>query len=141
MKLLGIGGSLRAGSHNAKLMWAAAELLPPGVELTVYEGLRDLPPYDEDLDGDTIVLNSAQGRVKDKNIRRDPRVAISVTDPDNPYKALTVRGKVTQITLEGAAAHIDKMAKKYLGKDSYPFRKPGEVRVIYRVEPQVVSAM
>ena len=122
--------------------WKAVLEKPVFVHVTTLmpDGSPHASPVWVDLDGDTIVLNSAQGRVKDKNIRRDPRVAISVTDPDNPYKALMLRGKVTQITQEGADAHIDKMAKKYLGKDKYPFRKPGEVRVIYRVEPQVVSS-
>lgn len=122
--------------------WKAVLQKPVFVHVTTLmpDGSPHSSPVWVDLEGDTIVLNSAQGRVKDKNIRRDPRVALSVTDPDNPYKALMLRGKVTQITLEGADAHIDKMAKKYLGKDTYPFRKPGEVRVIYRVEPQVVSS-
>jgi len=122
--------------------WKAVLQKPVFVHVTTLmpDGSPHSSPVWVDLDGDTIVLNSAQGRVKDKNIRRDPRVALSVTDPDNPYKALMLRGKVTQITPEGADAHIDKMAKKYLGKDKYPFRKPGEVRVIYRVEPQVVSS-
>ena len=92
-----------------------------------------------DRDGDKILVNTAKGRVKDENMRRDPRVAISVSDPENPYRTLMIRGKVVKITEEGADAHIDAMAKKYLGKDSYPFRAPGEVRVLYTIEPTVVS--
>lgn len=122
--------------------WKAVLQKPVFVHVTTLmpDGSPHSSPVWVDLEGDTILINSAQGRVKDKNMRRDPRVAISVTDPDNPYKSLMVRGKVTQITQDGADAHIDKMAKKYLGKDKYPFRQPGEVRVIYKVEPQVVSA-
>lgn len=122
--------------------WKSVLKKPVFVHVTTLmpDGSPHSSPVWVDVEGDTIVLNSAVGRVKDKNVRRDPRVAISVTDPDNPYKALMLRGKVTQITQDGADAHIDKMAKKYLGKDKYPFRKPGEVRVIYRVEPQVISS-
>ena len=94
-----------------------------------------------DTDGPLIVVNSAEGRLKDRNIRRDPRVAISVIDPDNPYRSLMIRGRVTKITTEGADAHIDKMAKKYMGVDEYPFRTPEEVRVMYYIEPERVAAM
>ena len=88
-----------------------------------------------DYDGKHILLNSAKGRLKDKNMRRDPRVGLDVVDPENPYRHLAVRGRVVEITEQGADAHIDKMAKKYLGQDKYPRRAPGEVRVIYKVEP------
>ena len=88
-----------------------------------------------------ILINSAKGRVKDKNLERDGRVAISITDPDNPYRSLAMRGKVVQITTDGAEAHIDKLAKKYMGVDSYPFRNPAETRVIYVIEPEKVSTM
>jgi hypothetical protein len=86
-----------------------------------------------------VLVNSALGRQKDKNVRRDPRVAITLIDPDNPYRYLEVRGRVSQITQEGADALIDKMAKKYLDKDKYPFAQPGEQRVIYVIEPEKVS--
>jgi len=94
-----------------------------------------------DTDGALIVVNSAEGRLKDRNIRRDPRVAISVTDPDNPYRSLAIRGRVSKITNEGADKHINRMAKKYMGVDEYPFRQPGEVRVLYYIEPERVSTM
>jgi PPOX class probable F420-dependent enzyme len=94
-----------------------------------------------ETDGPYIVVNSAEGRLKDRNIRRDPRVAVSVTDPDNPYLSLMIRGRVSKITTEGADAHIDKLAKKYMGVDEYPFRTPEEVRVIYYIEPERVAAM
>jgi hypothetical protein len=81
------------------------------------------------------------GRVKDKNVRRNPNVAIALQDPDNPYRYLSVKGKVTDVTLEGADAHIDSLAKKYLGKDKYPGRRPGEVRVIYKILPESVNTM
>ena len=80
-----------------------------------------------------VWVNSALGRQKDKNVRRDPRVAVAVIDPDNPYRYVEVRGKVVEITEQGADAHIDQMAKKYLGQDKYPFRQPGERRVLYKI--------
>ncbi len=94
-----------------------------------------------DVDGDHVLVNSAEGRLKDRNVRRDPRVAISVTDPDNPYKSVSLRGRVVDITTDGADAHIDAMAKKYMDVDEYPYRTPDEVRVIYRVAVDRVSVM
>jgi PPOX class probable F420-dependent enzyme len=88
-----------------------------------------------------FIVNTARGRVKDKNMTKNAKVALSVTDPDNPYAHISVRGKVAKITEEGAEASIDAFAKKYLDKDTYPFRKPGEVRVIYEIEPTSVNAM
>ena len=74
-------------------------------------------------------------------MRADPRVALSVTDPDDPYSAIMIRGRVVKITEEGADAHIDKMAKKYLGQDQYPYRTSDEVRVLYYIEPERVGTM
>lgn len=103
------------------------------------DGSPQASPVWVDTDGPRIVVNSAQGRLKDKNVRRDPRVAVSVVDPDNPYRSLMIRGRVAEITTEGADAHIDKMAKKYIDVDEYPYRQPGEVRVMYFIEPERVS--
>jgi PPOX class probable F420-dependent enzyme len=123
--------------------WQATLRKPVFVHLTTLmpDGSPQSSPVWVDIDGEDLVINSAQGRVKDKNMRRDPRVSVSVTDPDNPYKALMVRGRVVNITTQGADAHIDSMAKKYLGKDKYPFGRPGDVRVLYRIAPDSVSAM
>lgn len=74
-------------------------------------------------------------------MRRDPRVTLTLQDPDNPYRYLEVRGRVIDIAEDGADAHIDSLAKKYLGVDTYPYRQPGEIRVIYKVEPLHVSTM
>jgi hypothetical protein len=79
--------------------------------------------------------------VKDRNMRANPRVAVSIMDPANPYRYLEVRGKVVEVTEQGADAHIDKLAKKYLGQDRYPGRRPGEVRVIVKVVPERVQGM
>ena len=105
------------------------------------DGSPHVAPVWVDYDGSNIVINSAKGRVKDKNMRRDPRVGIDILDPDNPYRHLSVRGKVVDITESGADQHIDKLAKKYIGQDRYPYRGPGEVRVIYKIEPQHVHVM
>ena len=123
--------------------WKSTLNKPVLVHLTTLmaDGSPQASPVWVDLDGDTIVINSAQGRVKDKNMRRDPRVAISAVDPENPYKALMLRGRVVEITTNGADSHIDSMAKKYLGKDKYPFARPGEVRVVYRIQADKISAM
>jgi PPOX class probable F420-dependent enzyme len=104
------------------------------------DGSPQVTPVWFDWDGKHVRINSARGRVKDKNIRRDPRVSITVLDPGNPYRYLEVRGRVVKITEEGADAHIDALSQKYLGK-SYPFRKAGEVRVSYSIEPEKTSAM
>jgi len=93
-----------------------------------------------DVENGTVIFNSARGRVKDNNVRRDPRVTLTLMDPDNPYRYLEIRGRVVDITEKGAAQHIDKLAKKYLGVDKYPYAKPGEVRVLYRVKPEHVHA-
>jgi PPOX class probable F420-dependent enzyme len=86
-------------------------------------------------------VNSAVGRQKDRNVRRDPRVALAVVDPDNPYRYVEVRGRVREITEQGAAPHIDKMAQKYLGQDKYPYAQPGEQRVLYKITIEKTHAM
>jgi PPOX class probable F420-dependent enzyme len=105
------------------------------------DGSPQVTPVWVDYDGTHVRVNSAKGRVKDKNMRRDARVSISLQDPANPYRYLEVRGKVVEITENGADDHINKLSKKYLGNPVYPFRQPGEVRVLYKIEPQKVSAM
>jgi PPOX class probable F420-dependent enzyme len=105
------------------------------------DGSPQVSPVWVDLEGDQIVVNSAKGRLKDRNMRADPRVAVSVTDPDNPYRSVMIRGRVVKITEDGADEHIDKMAKKYLGLDEYPNRTPDEVRVLYYIEPERVATM
>ena len=80
-----------------------------------------------EFDGENILINSSKGRWKDRNMRRDARVALSIIDPDNAYRYLEVRGRVVDITEEEALDHINKLAKMYLGKDEYPFLQPGEV--------------
>jgi PPOX class probable F420-dependent enzyme len=105
------------------------------------DGSPHVAPVWFELDGKDILINSAKGRVKDRNIRRDPRVGIDIVDPDNPYRHLSIRGRVVDITEKGADEHIDKLTKKYRGLDKYPNRTPGEVRVIYRIEPEHTYSM
>jgi PPOX class probable F420-dependent enzyme len=105
------------------------------------DGSPQVTPIWFDTEGDTIRVNSAKGRWKDRNMRRDGRVALAIMDPANPYRYLQIRGRVQRITEEGADAHIDRLAKKYMGADTYPFRQPGEVRVIYVIRPERVSTM
>jgi len=105
------------------------------------DGKPQTTPVWVDYDGRHVVINTAEGRQKDKNMQRDPRVAMSIADPENPYRYLEVRGRVVERTHQGADQHIDAMAKKYLGQDKYPYRQPGEVRVIYKVAPERTTSM
>ena len=103
------------------------------------DGTPQVTPIWVDMEGGFVFFNSARGRRKDKNVRRDLHVAISIADPANPYHYLEIRGRVVEITEKSADDHINRLAKKYLDKDIYPFRQPGEVRVKYKVEPEHIS--
>jgi PPOX class probable F420-dependent enzyme len=92
-------------------------------------------------EGGKFIVNTARGRVKDRNMSENAHVAMSIVDPDNPFAHLAVRGTVTRVTEDGADANIDALAMKYLGQQSYPFRRPGEVRVIYEIAPDSVATM
>ncbi len=105
------------------------------------DGSPQVTPVWVDLEDDLVLVNTAKGRQKDKNMRRDPRVSLAIIDPDNPYRYLEIRGRVAEITEDGADAHIDKMAKKYLGVDKYPYRQATETRVIFKIRPERVSTM
>lgn len=102
------------------------------------DGSPQVTPVWCDYDGTHVLLNTAQGRQKDHNIRRDPRIALSILDPENPYRYLEVRGRIIEITEKGADEHINKLAKRYLGADQYPYRQPGEVRLLVKVQPERV---
>jgi PPOX class probable F420-dependent enzyme len=105
------------------------------------DGAPQVTPVWIDFDGTNLRFNTARGRVKDKNLQRNPRVAISIQDPENPYRYVQIRGRVTGMTEKGADDHIDALAKKYLGKDTYPGRKAGEVRVTVTVAPEKIQSM
>jgi PPOX class probable F420-dependent enzyme len=105
------------------------------------DGTPQVTPVWFDWDGSHIRINTAKGRIKDKNLRSRPAVALAIMDPDNPYRYLQIRGRVASISETGADAHTDSLAKKYLGKDRYPYRKSDEVRVIFTITPDRVQAM
>jgi PPOX class probable F420-dependent enzyme len=105
------------------------------------DGTPQVTPVWFDWDGSRIRINTAKGRVKDKNLRRTPAVALTIMDPDNPYRYVQVKGRVAAVTESGAAAHIDALAKKYLGQDRYPYRNPGEARVTFTIAPDRVQTM
>lgn len=99
------------------------------------DGTPQVTPVWIDFDGTHVLVNTARGRLKDKNMRARTQVGIEVQDPENPYRYLSIQGRIEQVTEEGADEHIDKMALKYLGQQKYPHRQPGEVRVLYKILP------
>ena len=105
------------------------------------DGSPHVTPVWFDFDGQVVRVNSAKGRVKDRNMRNNPKVALAIVDPKNPYRYLEIRGSVVEITEAGADEHIDRLARKYLNVDRYPHRAPNEVRVLYKVVPEHVSCM
>ena len=105
------------------------------------DGSPQVTPVWVDIEGDHILVDTAEGRQKPRNVRRDPRVAIAIYSSKNPYSYATIRGRVVEVTHDGADELIDKLAKKYLGQDRYPFRQAGEQRVIFKIEPEHVASM
>lgn len=100
------------------------------------DGSPHVTPVWIDVEGDNLVVNTADGRAKAANLRQRPKVAVSVVDPHDPYRVLAVQGVVSEITDQGADAHIDRLAHKYLGVDTYPMRKPGERRLKVFIKPE-----
>lgn len=112
------------------------------VATSMKDGSPHVTPTWVDIDDSYILINTAIGRVKQKNVARDPRVSVSVADNNNPYHMVTVNGEIVeQITGEEAEKHIDKLAKKYLNKDKYPGRAPGEKRILLKIKPKKVMHM
>jgi PPOX class probable F420-dependent enzyme len=105
------------------------------------DGSPQVTPVWFDYTDGVIRVNTAKGRVKSRTLRPAAAVALAIMDPDNAYRYIQIRGRVRRAVEQGADAHIDSLAKKYLGKDTYPFRQPGEVRVMYEIEPTAVSGM
>jgi PPOX class probable F420-dependent enzyme len=106
------------------------------------DGSPHVTPTWTDIENGNILINTAIGRIKQKNISRDPRVALAISDQNNPYNMVTIRGKVIeQISGDAAEEHIDKLAKKYIGKDKYPGRSPGEKRVLFKIIPEKIFHM
>jgi len=105
------------------------------------DGTPQVTPVWIDYVGGVLRVNTAKGRTKARNMTAGAPVAVAILDPDNPYRYLQVRGRVKRMTEQGADAHIDALAKKYLGQDKYPYRRPGEVRQIYEIEPTHTQTM
>jgi len=103
------------------------------------DGEPNVTPVWVELDGDDVVINTALGRAKARNLASDPRVALSLCDPDDPAVAVAIRGTVVGFTTVGADEVIDRLAKKYLDVDAYPFRRVGEIRVTVRIRPDRIS--
>ena len=98
------------------------------------------PVWFDYVDG-VVRVNSARGRTKTRNMKEGAAVALAIMDPDNPYRYVQIRGRVRRVVEAGASRHIDTLAQKYLGKDKYPWSRPGEVRVMFEIEPRAVNAM
>jgi PPOX class probable F420-dependent enzyme len=105
------------------------------------DGSPQVTPVWVDYAGGLVRFNTAKGRVKARILKPGSPVALAIMDPDEPYRYVQIRGRIRRVLEDGADAHIDALAKKYLGKDKYPFRQPGEVRVMYEVEPTSASGM
>ncbi|HVZ10560.1 PPOX class F420-dependent oxidoreductase [Rhodopila sp.] len=105
------------------------------------DGSPQVTPVWFDYTNGTVRVNTAKGRVKARNMSEGSKVALSIVDPDNPYRHIQIRGTVTKETTNGAVAHIDSLAKKYLGKDTYPWHNPKDVRVMYEITPAAVHTM
>lgn len=105
------------------------------------EGYPQVTPTWVDHEDGIILINTAEGRIKQKNVSRDSRVGISIIDQNNPYEMITIRGRVIEQTTKGADEHIDKLAKKYLGLDKYPLRQPNEKRIILKIKPEKIFHM
>ncbi len=112
------------------------------VATSMKDGSPQITPTWVDIEDNLILINTASGRLKQKNLNRDPRIAVSVADINNPYEMVTVRGEVIeQVKGEVAETHIDKLAKKYIDKDKYPGRAPGEKRILLKIKPKKVFHM
>ena len=105
------------------------------------DGSPQVSPVWVDFDGECVVVNSVRHRLKVRNVRRDSHVALSVQDPENPYRYVEVRGRVVAIAEKSATEHIDALARRYLGIDRYPHRQPSDVRVVLRIQPDRVVTM
>ena len=103
------------------------------------DGSPQVSPVWVGLEEDKVVFNTARGRVKPKNLERDPRVAVSVFNHENPYESILIQGRVTETEDDADLAHINSLSKRYIGQDEYPFLQEGEQRMILRIEPEKVA--
>ena len=105
------------------------------------DGSPQVTPVWGDFEDSYIRINTAEGRLKHKNILRDPRVAISVVDSKNPLDMTSIRGKVVEIAPDYEYKHADFLTKQYMGKENYPFKRPGEKRIILKIEPEKIFVL
>ena len=105
------------------------------------DGSPQLTPVWGDYDGEHVLVNTAEGRLKHKNVLRDPRVAISVVDHGNPLNMTTIKGKVIEIIPDYDYIHANKLTKQYMGLDEYPFKRDGEKRIIFKIKPMKIFVM
>jgi len=105
------------------------------------DGSPQVTPVWFDYTDGLVRVNTARGRVKARNLKAGTAVALAIIDPDNPYRYVQVRGRVRRVTEQDAVAHIDSLAKKYLGQDKYTSAAPGEVRLLCEIEPTSVSGL
>jgi PPOX class probable F420-dependent enzyme len=147
-KLLYVNRNVAKGTNN-QITEPVAKLLQDknfaSLSTLMSDGSPQVTPtwVDVDIEDNVILINTTEGRLKSKNISRDPRVALSITDRFNPYNMVTIKGKVISQTNQGADEHIDKLAKKYLDVDRYPrvlesLRPPDEKRIILKIKPEKI---
>ena len=105
------------------------------------DGSPQLSPVWANYDDGFILVNTAEGRIKHKNILRDPRVAVSVTSNDNPLDMTTIRGTVIEIIPDYQYHHADKLTQQYMGRSNYPFKQPDEKRIIFKIKPEKVFVL
>jgi len=105
------------------------------------DGSPQLSPVWADYDNGHVFVNTAEGRIKHKNVLRDPRVAVSVVNHNNPLDMTTIRGKVIDVIPDYEYKHANKLTKKYIGKEIYPFKQPGEKRIIFKILPERVFVL
>jgi PPOX class probable F420-dependent enzyme len=132
-------GQFMADTLSEKARQLIARPILASLTTLAADGSPQVTPLWIDRDGDDLLFNTAKGRVKARHMEHDSRVAVSVVDPDDPYNVVALRGTVTDMTTDGADAHIDALAKKYLGVDSYPMRQEGEVRIKVRVRTDHIA--
>jgi PPOX class probable F420-dependent enzyme len=111
------------------------------VATVMADGSPQVTPVWFDYTDGKVRVNTAKGRVKARTMTEGAKVAMAIVDPDNPYRYIQIRGVVTKVTEDGADAHIDALAKKYLGKDKYPWASPDQVRVLMEIEPHAAQTM
>ena len=127
-------------------MDSKAEILLNGKNLVFLatvmpDGSPQVTPVWGNFDDSHILINTAEGRLKHKNVIKDPRVAVSVVDSENPLDMTTIRGRVVEIIPDSDYTHANKLAKQYMGLEEYPFKRPGEKRIVFKIKPERVFVL